>query len=288
MNTRNDQDKTERRFSLPLFVTVIILSLSGFLLALSLLAPAIWNVQLAASFPALVGTFLAMHFVNAFAEFFFHRYVLHAPLVPVLTYFWEQHTKHHALTRVVTKKVSSLGTREEWRIENRYPIVKAVQHRASFFPWYTFLVFGILFTPFFMLAQWFLPKIPIFLGGFAALAFSLFLYEVFHAIEHWPLEKWRPLLEHPRWGRWWKMAYAFHLRHHANIHSNEAISGFFGLPIPDFGFGTWVKAGLYEDGAIAGADKFKSPTPRFRFIRWLDQLAEASIRNRRQKQATTV
>ena len=37
-------------------------------------------------------------------------------------------------------------------------------------------------------------------SGFAALATSLSLYEILHAIDHWPFEQWGPLIEHPRWG----------------------------------------------------------------------------------------
>lgn len=285
MNKRNEV-KNQTRFSLPLFTLIITPSLAGYLLALTLVAPAVWYVQVAASFPAILGTFLVVHFINAFAEFFFHRYVLHAPLVPFLSYFYKQHTLHHALTHVATEKGAGDGAREGLRVKNRYSIVEQAQHRASFFPWYAFLAFGIFFTPFFILAQWLLPKAPIFLAGFSALAWSLFLYEALHALEHLPLEKWRPFLEHPRWGRWWKMVYAFHLRHHADIRSNEAISGFFGLPIADLVFGTWVNPRvLYEDGKFVGADEFRSQTPRF--IGWFDKLTEKIIRSRRGRDLNT-
>lgn len=286
MNKRGHKSKTMPRFLLSLFILIVILSLAGLLFVLALVAPAIWNVQLAASFPVIFGTFLVVHFVNAFEEFFFHRYVLHAPLIPFLAHFYKQHTLHHALTRVVTKKVAGVGAQEGLRIENKYSIVEETQHRASFFPWYALLAFGIYSTPFFILAQWLLPSAPIFLAGFAAVAWSLFLYEVFHALEHLPFEKWRPFLEHPRWGQWWKMFYAFHLRHHADIRSNEAISGFFGLPIADFVFGTWINPiALYEDGRIVEANEFKSPTPRF--IGWLDKLADEKIRSRRKRESNT-
>jgi hemolysin III len=278
MNKCNEVE-TERRFSLSRFVAVVMVSLAGFLLALAFLAPAIWNIQLAASFPAFAGTFLAVHFVNAFAEFFFHRYVLHAPLVPLLTYFYKQHTRHHGLTYVVARKITGAGTGKKLRIENNYPIVEEAQHEASFFPWYAFSLFGIIWTPIFMLAQWFLASAPIFLAGYAALSWSLFLYEVLHSLEHLPLDKWQPLFERRRSGRWWKMFYAFHLRHHFDIRSNEAISGFFGLPVADLVFHTFVKpATLYENGGFAGADELKRPAPRF--IGWLDKLAATKPRKR--------
>lgn len=287
MGKRNARGRPERPFSPSLFISTVAVSLSGFLVTLALISPKTWRVQLSAGLLAIVGTFCAMHFVNAFAEYFFHRYVLHATLIPFLSYFYKQHTLHHALTRVVRRKDASAGMREAFLVENNYPIVEEVQHKASFFPWYTFSAFGILWTPLLMLTQRLLPAAPIFLAGFASIAWSLFLYETLHAIEHLPLEKWLPLLEHPRWTVMWRMCYAFHLRHHADIHSNEAVSGFFGIPIADIVFGTLVKPiGLYEDGEVVEAAEFKSPTPR-RFIRWLDGVVETRRKNRRKGRQTS-
>lgn len=268
--------KAEPKFSVVLFSFTILISLAGFLLALFLIAPAVWKVQINAGFGSLVIVFLVTHLVNAFMEYVFHRYVLHAPLVPFLSYFWKQHTIHHGLTRVIRKKDIAGNS----FVENKYPIVDVSQYRASFFPWYSFLVFGLIFTPFLALIQWQMPDSPIFLGGFLALAWSISLYEIIHALEHFPLNSWNPLLNHRRFGGFWRLVYAFHLRHHADIQCNEAISGFFGLPIADWFFGTWVNHSLlYPDGGVVSVLEFQSPKPRF--IGWLDRLSVRIIEKRR-------
>src|SRR2546423_534606 len=116
---------------------------------------------------------------------------------------------------------------------------------------------------------------------FAALAVSLTLYEVLHAINHWPFEKWEPLIRHRFWGRFWMPAYAFHLRHHAVIDCNESISGFFGLPVADWTFGTCViPQTVYADGEEWKPDEFRSPRPRW-LIRQLDRWAEKVVERRR-------
>jgi hemolysin III len=148
-----------------------------------------------------------------------------------------------------------------------------------------FVAFGsIVFAP----VQWLLPQYPVFLGGFIGITFSLCLYEIIHAIEHWPQATWDRLVTQPTTGPFWRKAYAFHLRHHADIRCNEAISGIFGLPIPDWILGTYIDPEtLYTHGRTAEPKEFVSPRPRFAFIRWLDQLADKSIKRRRQRQSVT-
>ena len=149
-------------------------------------------------------------------------------------------------------------------IENKFPITEPEQGEASFFPWYSLAVFALVLSPLLALLQWLFPSFPWFLAGFAALAVSLTLYEVLHAINHWPFEKWEPLIQHPRWGWYWRPAYAFHLRHHAVIDCNESISGFFGLPVADWAFGTCViPQTVYAEGEEWTPDKFRSPRPRW-------------------------
>jgi hemolysin III len=268
-NTSRDKIKP---FSAPIFVITIITSVSFYLLVLFLIAPKIWQVQLQAGLVSFSLTFLAWHLFYAFAEHLFHRYVLHTPLIPGFSYFYRSHTKHHGLTHIVYKKASG--------VHNIYPIIEEKQHEDSYFPWYSYLAFAAVITPCFALAQWLWPASPSFLAGSLALAWTISLYEIFHALEHKPLEKWLPLLEHSNllFRKFWRKVYAFHLRHHADIKCNEGISGFFGIPIADFVFGTWIDpATLYTNGTQVDPKEFKSPTPVF-FIRWLDEFA------RRQKQ----
>jgi hemolysin III len=131
------------------------------------------------------------------------------------------------------------------------------------------------------LLQWLFPSFPWFFSGFAALAVSLSLYEILHAINHWPFEQWEPLIEHPRWGRFWRPAYAFHLRHHAVTDCNESISGFFGLPLADWTFGTCaIPQTIYADGEEWTPEKFRSPKPRW-LIRHCDAWAKRIVQQRR-------
>ena len=65
---------------------------------------------------------------------------------------------------------------------------------------------------------------------------------------------------------------------------NEAISGFFTLPVADWVFGTCVFPGiLYRHGELNAAEKeFLSPHPIF-LIRWLDRLTDSVVKVRRQR-----
>src|SRR5665213_2133485 len=146
----------DEKFSLPLFFLTLVLSLAAFIGALRLLAPAgVWQAQVHAAAWAVAVGFFGLTLANCFVEYFFHRYVLHKPAIPLLSRFYKQHTKHHNLTRIVRRKTS--GGHEVPFVENRFPIVVAAQGEASFFPWYTLAIFGLLLTPFLVLLQWALP-----------------------------------------------------------------------------------------------------------------------------------
>jgi hemolysin III len=266
-------------FSLPLFAFTILSTLLGLGVVLRFAFPAVWDEQFRASAAMAVAAFFAVSLVNCFVEYFFHRYVLHIPAVPVLRRLYGQHTLHHSLTRIARKPTRD--GRGILFIENKYPIVEPEQSEASFFPWYSLAVFAVIFTPLLASLQWLLPSFPWFFSGFAALASSLALYEILHAIDHWPFETWEPLIEHRRWGRFWRPVYGFHLRHHAVIDCNESISGFFGLPLADWAFGTCViPKTIYADGEEWAPDKFVSPRPCW-LIRQIDQWAHGTVADRK-------
>lgn len=273
--SHSDTHRHEHKpFSAPLFIITIATSLGLYLVALKFIAPATWDIQWRASISAYIYTFLACHFFNAIFEHLFHRYVLHCPLIPGLATFYKSHTRHHGLTRITWRKVG---------VENYYPIIEEKQYEDSFFPWYSYGIFILLLTVLFVPIQWMLPSAPIFVGAAFALTFSISLYELLHALEHRSLDWWTPKIEHPNVfiRKFWRIAYAFHLRHHADIKCNEGISGFFGIPIADFLFGTWVNPRtMYKHGEYLNIEEFKSPTPVF-FIRWIDAFAEQRIKQRR-------
>lgn len=288
MSSPSTNAPKEERFSVALFLLTVGVSLGVLCGALALLAPKVWQAQLEASWLALLGVFLVAHVGAAFFEFFFHRYVLHAPLVAGLSYFYRQHTHHHALTRVTYQRTGRSQAVVPCLVEvhNRFPIEQDEQREASFFPWYTLIAFAVAPMPLLILAQWLFPSIPILLGTWLGLAWSLVLYELIHAVEHWPQATWDRLTSHPRWGGLCRKAYAFHLRHHADIRCNEAISGVFGLPVVDWLFGTYVDpATLYPTGKAIDLKEFSSPRPRIGLVRWLDSQADAAVRRRRERRA---
>jgi hemolysin III len=280
----HDSSEVEtEEFSLPLFVLTVLASLAALLAALRLFAPGVWTAQFVAPLWKGGVAFVAISLVNCFLEYVFHRYVLHTPAVPFLRRLYKQHTLHHALTRIARKQ--SRDGRGILFIENKFPIVEPEQGEASFFPWYSLAVFALVLSPLLALLQWVWPSFPWFVGGFVALAVSLTLYEVLHAINHWPFEKWEPLIQHARWGWFWRPAYAFHLRHHAVTDCNESISGFFGLPVADWVFGTCViPQTIYAEGEEWTPEKFRSPNPRG-IIRRLDRWADRVVQRRRERAA---
>lgn len=279
-----DSGKHEK-FSPSLFVFTLLATLAGLFVSLRLLAPGVWQEQFSAPLWKGVAAFAAVSLVNCFVEYFFHRYVLHTPALPLLRRLYRQHTLHHALTRIVSRRTRD--GRGILFIENKFPIEEPAQGEASFFPWYSMAVFALLLAPLLALLQWLLPSFPWFFSGFAALTVSLGLYEILHAINHWPLNTWEPLLLHPRWGKIWRPLYSFHLRHHAVTDCNESISGFFGLPVADWAFGTCVlPKTIYADGEPWTPDKFESPRPRS-FIKKLDRWTERYVQRRRAQETAS-
>jgi hemolysin III len=270
----HDHNRETERFSFPFFVFIITATLASLFLTLFVFFPNILREEVSASITMIVAVVLGTHLCGAFVEFFFHRYVLHAPVIPFLSYFYRQHTHHHSRTRVTVK-------RSEGTVENYYPILEEKQHEASFFPWYSLFVFSGIATPVFVLVKWSATSLPVFIGGYCGITLSMCLYEILHAIEHKALDWWRPRIDNARYGRIWRTLYGFHLMHHASIKSNESISGFFGIPLPDFIFGTYGKPhGLYKHGTVGLTIDFVAPEPVF-FIRWLDHLAEKMVRRYR-------
>ncbi|MEO5616920.1 MAG: hypothetical protein ABIS67_04040 [Candidatus Eisenbacteria bacterium] len=262
--------ETPKRFSISLFSLQLALQYALLLLGLRFLLPKVWNQQVAAGWPAMVLVFLGMHLFVCFFEWVFHRYVLHAITTSWLTYFARGHRSHHSLTPIRLQPVVAGSDRY---VLNRYPITEETQYPDSAFPVYALAAFWLVFTPLLVGVQLLFPRLPILLGGYTAITWSMCLYEILHAIEHKPYEWWKRATEHPRLGRMWSKLYGFHHMHHANIACNEAISGFFGLPIADWAFGTYHQPKeLLLEGRVATAKDFAIPPPPA-FVRWLDAWA---------------
>lgn len=273
----------EEKFSFGLFGLTMLLTFVGILAIIRVVAPeAVWQAQWQAPLWKFLAAFLAIHLVGSLAEYVLHRYILHKPVLPIFSRFYRQHNLHHSLTRISQRKTAS-GSDVSF-VENIYPITEPHQSEASFTPWYTTTLFCVVFAPFLSLLQWAVPGYPWLVAGFLGVFFSQSLYETVHAIEHWPFERWEPLITHPRFGGFWRRYYSYHLRHHAVVESNENVAGFFLLPVWDWVFGTFVlPQTLYPHGSEPRASEFTEPRPRA-FLRWCDRWADETVRARRTRQ----
>jgi hemolysin III len=270
--TTSNATHHHRPFSISRFSILVAAQLVVLFVGYRVLIPRLWERQLAGGFVPFLAVFLAVHLLLCFFEWFFHRYVLHSVAIPLLKGFAVDHRHHHSLTSIRLRPVEQGSDRV---ILSEYPITEDTQHESSAFPAYALVAFWALFTPLLLGAQFLLPSMPVLLGGYAAIAWSMMLYEILHAIDHWPYEWWCRATEHPRFGGFWRVIYGFHLMHHANIGCNEGIGGFFGLPVADWCFGTHHQPErLLLHGRKATAKDFAVRLPR-RFIRRLDQWARA-------------
>lgn len=251
-----------KHFSLSFFIICNLATLVFIFGGIKVLFPTLWQAQLSAPRLLILLTVVSCHLANAFIEYFFHRYVLHAKVFLFFGHFYDAHNKHHDLTHVEQQTMTS----------NKFPIIEEPQHESSFFPWWTFIGFALMLTPVYVCIWFLFPSIPIFIAGYSAMLFSIALYELFHMFWHFPLSFWKSKFEHPRFGHLWKYAYTFHLRHHANIRCNESVSGFFGIPIPDMLFGTYIQAKtLLPDQTVVPLSEYQVPPPGL-LIRTLDRL----------------
>ena len=256
------------RFSILRFTLLALLQLVLLFAGYHALFPKLWAGQLAGGVAPFVSAFLAMHLFLCFFEWSFHRYVLHGVTSRWLKRLAHEHRHHHSLTSIRLRPVEKGSDRF---ILNEYPITHEAQYPSSAFPAYALVAFWALFTPLLVGLQAFMPRLPVVLAGYAAIAWSMMLYEILHAIDHWPYEWWQRATEHPRFGVLWRKLYGFHLMHHANIGCNEGIGGFFGFPIADWCFGTYHQPKqLLLEGRKATAKDFAVSPPR-RFVRWLDR-----------------
>ena len=265
-----DKARTQGRFSIFWFSVQAIGQYALLLIAFRLLLPSLWARQFAAGWLALLLCFLGAHLFLCFFEWVFHRYVLHSVTAPWLGLFARAHRNHHGLTPIKLQPVAAGSDRY---VLNRYPILEEAQFEDAAFPPYAIAGFWAFFTPLLVAVQLLLPTAPVLMGGYAAILFSMCLYEILHAVEHHPYEWWKRATEHPRLGAMWRKLYGFHHMHHANVSCNEAISGFFGLPIADWVMGTYHQPReLLLEGRVATAKDFAvGPPPRL--VQWLDAWA---------------
>lgn len=284
--------KSHEKLSLVSFAVAIGFTVFLYILLLKTIFPNLWKQQLENGLWPIFWTAIMFHFFLGKFEFFFHRYVLHELLLcwllrkwkRFLVMFWwflgkfewllkkfeHDHRVHHALTPIFPERSRS-ENEVQTKVISRYVIRDKRQYESSFFPYWGLAGFTVFFGIITVPLQWLFLHVPIMLSSFIAMTFSYCLYEILHALEHTSF--WEKIVENPRSGKIGKKLWGFHAAHHANVMCNMAISGFFGLPVFDWLFGTYKQPrGLLVNGTLVVEEDFKAPVP-CRFIRWLDGLA---------------
>lgn len=269
LNVLSFESRTRQSAAFLWFAAFIALQLLALFALVRYFFRPTWDQQVSSGFWAIVLTGLLCSLLLCFGEYFFHRYLLHMETVRFLRAFCTSHLRHHKLT--------SIGFDDATKtVRSEYPICDvAHDDKATFPPWGLIPSFA-AFTPFFAPFAFSFPGIPILIGGYAAIAIALFLYETVHVMHHLPYDAWwKPKLNNRTFGRVWRAAYGFHQAHHANYRCNLNVAGFFGIPVADLLFGTYKQPDeLLLDGAPATKEAARKLTPQPRWpVAWLDRVA---------------
>jgi hemolysin III len=233
-----------------------------------------WDQHLSSGLGAIVLTCLVCNLLFCFGEFFFHRYLLHLETVSHLRRLCVSHLTHHKLTSIRFDDAAKV-------VYSTYPIEDVDHDDSSTFPPWALMPFFAFFTPFFAPIAFSFPRIPILIGGYAAIAIAHFLYETIHVLHHMPYDTWwRPRIHGRVTGGLWRAFYGFHQAHHANYKCNQNVAGFFGLPLADWVFGTYRQPeALLVHGAAATKAAARRLTPQ---PRWpISMLDRAAFKRRR-------
>ena len=268
LNFLSYESRAKRPAAPLLFAVFIALQLVVLLAFIRYFFRFTWDQHLSAGIWAIVLTCLVCNLAICFGEYLFHRYLLHIETVRFLRTLCTSHLAHH--------KTTSIGFDDAGlKVRSAYPISDAEHDdQATFPPWALIPSFA-TFTPFFAPIAFSFPRLPILIGGYAAIAIALFLYETIHVAHHQPYDAWwKRKLSSRTFGRVWRKVYGFHQAHHANYKCNLNVAGFFGLPLADLVFGTYKQPdALLVDGAPGTKESARRLTPQPRWpISWLDRV----------------
>ena len=269
LNYLSYQNRTKQRAPVLLFALFIGLQLIVVLACIRYFFPSTWNQHVSSGIWAILLTCLICNLVICFGEYFFHRYLLHRETVSFLRSLTSSHRTHHKLTPIGFDDAKKV-------VLNAYPISSVAQDDQGTFPPWALIPFFAAFTPFFASLAFSFPRVPILIGGYAAIAIAHFLYETIHVAHHQPYETWwRPRLNSRIFGGVWRKLYGFHQAHHANYFCNMNIAGFFGVPLADLVLGTYKQPDvLLLDGAPGTKEDARRLTPQpYWLVAWLDQVS---------------
>ena len=224
LNFLSFESRARHSAALLWFAVFIALQLAGLFAFVRYFFRPTWDQHVSSGILAIVLTGLVCSLLLCFGEYFFHRYLLHIETVRFLRAFCTSHLAHHKLTAIGFDDGKKT-------VRSAYPICDvAHDDQATFPPWGLIPAFA-AFTPFFAPFAFSFPGIPILIGGYAAIAMALFLYETIHVAHHLRYDAWwKPRLNDRMFGRVWRKVYGFHQAHHANYRCNLNVAGFFGIP----------------------------------------------------------
>ena len=244
LNFLSFESRSTNSLSLPLFTIFIALHPLAAFAVIAYFFPETWAQQKSAGATNIILLMIGCNLVYCFGEYLFHRYLLHANTVSLLTKLSFSHLAHHKLT--------SIRFTDD-KVKSEYPIVDLEHDSYATFPPYALLAFMAFFTVFFAPMAFSFPRFPILISGYIAIAIAHYLYETIHVAHHTPYDPWwKRKIEGPMFGTMWRKLYGFHQAHHANYKCNMNIGGFYGLPLADLVLGTYEQpAVLLLDGAHA-------------------------------------
>jgi len=255
----NPDSNKPHRVPLLRFFIVTGLQLSLAFLIFFFAFPARFQLETASFWPVVLWTALFGIPLSLF-EYLYHRYLLHAAVLPFMASMFRAHTKHHSLTDV-RAPVKSTNPDLLVPVINQYSIEKPEQEESMMFPAYSVSVFYAIFLVLLGLPAYLAaPSSPVFLSLLIAVTLYYCAYELWHAVLHLPYERfWQPLIDGVRTRKIARTVYSFHLMHHWRPVCNLAVVGFWGLAVWDHVFRTHRRPGrlplagakvAYEDGKL--------------------------------------
>ena len=201
------------------------------------IAPDVFRAELG-HFWAIIPWILIFGLPMSLFEYLYHRYLLHSSVLPFMGSQHEAHRTHHGLTNVKAA-VTPAEPEKLAEVESRYPILEPEQEESMMFPWYALPIFYVIFIGLLGPVKLLFPGSPIFLSLIIATTLYLVGYEMWHAMLHFPYNRfWKPLMQNRKIGRVTKYIYSFHLMHHWRPTTNLAVVGYWGIALWDHVFRT--------------------------------------------------
>jgi len=243
-----------------IFAATTILEAAAFVVLFRLVLPEMARAEFSQPVKLLVWIFLLGIPLSLF-EYMYHRYLLHAAVLPFMSAMHRAHSTHHSLTSVKAP-VDPRDPEQFVPVDSAFPVEEDHQEESMMFPLYSLPIFIAVFLILLGIPLKLLfPNQPVLLAVISTVTLCYALYEVWHAVLHMPYERfWGPATTQWLGKRMFRRMYSFHLMHHWRPSSNLAIVGFWGVAIWDYAFKTHrrpenlpLKSGhvTYKDAMLA-------------------------------------